>query len=76
MEEYFVSQSSAVAWVVSERQALIRREDDGAPAEDSFDRSARIEELTRLLFDVRAGRTEDFLLPTSRGKVRVFVTPD
>ena len=76
MEEYFVTRSSAIAWVVSEHQALIKQEDDRAPIQDSVDRRARIEEVARLLFDVRAGRTLEFLLPTARGTVRVFVTPD
>jgi hypothetical protein len=75
MEEYFVTRSSAVAWVISERQALIRQE-EGASDHDGVDRHARIDELSQLLFDVRAGRTLDFLLPTSSGTIRVFVTPD
>ncbi|WP_206999442.1 hypothetical protein [Trinickia mobilis] len=76
MEEYFVTRSSAIAWVVSEHQALIEQEGNRVPDQNGVGRRARIEELAQLLFDVRAGRTLEFLLPTSRGRVRVFVTPD
>ncbi len=75
MEEYFVTRSSAVAWVVAERQGLVARADE--PAHDAADSPhTRLEELTQLLFDVRAGRVASFLLPTARGTVRIHVTAD
>jgi hypothetical protein len=39
------------------------------------EKAARLERLERLLFDVRAGRTNDFTMPTANGEVRIFVSP-
>jgi hypothetical protein len=75
MEEVFTSKSGAVARIVTARQALLK-EPDGFVAMSSHQKAARLERLERLLFDVRAGRTQDFTMPTANGEVRIFVTPD
>lgn len=74
MEEVFTSRSSAVARIMSARAALLKDSDTGALS--GGDKAARLERLERLLFDVRAGRTNDFTMPTANGEVRVFVSPD
>ncbi|MPW20932.1 hypothetical protein GCT13_29695 [Paraburkholderia sp. CNPSo 3157] len=73
MEEVFVSRSSAVARILTARQALLR---DDAHELTAGEKAAQVERLDRLLFDVRAGRTCDFIMPTSNGEIRIFVTPD
>ena len=76
MEEVFTSQSSAVARIMAARQALLKDADGAAAAISSSEKAARLERLERLLFDVRAGRTFDFTMPTANGEVRVWVSPD
>ena len=75
MEEVFTSRSGAVARIVTARKALLQDSDD-LTGISSDQKAARIERLERLLFDVRAGRTHDFTMPTDNGEVRIFVTPD
>ncbi|ALP65780.1 MULTISPECIES: hypothetical protein [Paraburkholderia] len=74
MEEVFTSKSSAVARIISARAALLKDSDNALVSGD--EKAARLERLERLLFDVRAGRTNDFTMPTANGDVRVFVSPD
>ncbi|MBN3765699.1 hypothetical protein [Burkholderia sp. Ac-20365] len=74
MEEVFTSQSSAVARIMSARQALLQNPDDAIMS--SGEKAARLERLERLLFDVRAGRTSEFTMPTANGEVRIWVSPD
>jgi hypothetical protein len=59
---------------VSARAALLK--DPDAAAVSGGEKAARLERLERLLFDVRAGRTNDFTMPTANGEVRIFVSPD
>ena len=73
MEEVFTSQSSAVARIMSARQALLQNPDDAIMSSD--EKAARLERLERLLFDVRAGRTSEFTMPTANGEVRIWVSP-
>jgi hypothetical protein len=75
MEEVFTSQSRAVARIMTARQALLQ-DKDGMTAISSDEKAARLERLDRLLFDVRAGRTFDFTMPTASGEVRIWVSPD
>ncbi|MEI5998398.1 hypothetical protein H3V53_14650 [Paraburkholderia bengalensis] len=75
MEEVFVSKSSAIARIVMARKALLKDPNE-TTALTSDETAKRLERLERLLFDVRAGRTRDFTMPTSDGEVRVFVTED
>ena len=74
MEEVFTSQSSAVARIMSARQALLQNPDDAIMSSD--EKAARLERLERLLFDVRAGRTSEFTMPTANGEVRIWVSQD
>ena len=74
MEEVFTSRSSAVARIMSARAGLLK--DSDAAALSGGDKAARLERLERLLFDVRAGRINDFTMPTANGEVRIFVSPD
>jgi hypothetical protein len=78
MEEVFTSKSGAVARLMTARKALLKESDDsgGMRGGMSGGGAARLEQIERLLFDVRAGRTNDFTMPTASGQVRVFVTPD
>jgi hypothetical protein len=75
MEEVFVSKSSAVARIVAARQALLKDSADTEVLTES-EKATRLERLERLLFDMRAGRTCDFIMPTPNGDIRIFVTPD
>ena len=75
MEEFFVSRSSAVARIVAARRALLKEEDEGAGL-NAGERQSRLELLERLLFDVRAGRRTDFVMPTPSGQIRLLVTAD
>ncbi|ALL68967.1 hypothetical protein K788_0000035 [Paraburkholderia caribensis MBA4] len=74
MEEVFTSKSSAVARIMSARAALVKDSDHAVVG--GGEKAARLERLERLLFDVRAGRMNDFTMPTANGEVRVFVSPD
>jgi hypothetical protein len=75
MEEVFTSKSGAVARLMTARKALMQESDDVARM-SSGEKTARIERLERLLFEVRAGRIYDFTMPTANGEVRLFVTED
>jgi hypothetical protein len=75
MERYFITRSSAVERIVAERRTLIKDQEQGATARGAVDRAARIEELSKLLHDVRAGRSTDVLMPTAGGgRVHLLVT--
>lgn len=74
MEEVFTSRSSAVARIMAARAALIK--DSDTLSLSGGEKAARLERLERLLFDVRAGRINDFTMPTADGEVRIFVSPD
>lgn len=76
MDEFFVSQSSAVSRIVSARQALLKDASGGPSPDRSGDNEIRLAELERLLLDVRAGRIPDFWMPAATGRVRLFVTMD
>ena len=74
MEEVFTSRSSAVARIMAARAALMK--DSDTLSLNAGEKAARLERLERLLFDVRAGRINDFTMPTADGEVRIFVSPD
>jgi len=76
MEEFFVSQSSAISRIVAARQALLKDASDGRSSDNVREHAATLGELERLLFDVRAGRITDFSMPAGSGRVRLFVTLD
>jgi hypothetical protein len=75
MEEVFVSRMSAVARILTARQALLK-DSDRAHGLSAGEKAAQVERLDRLLFDVRAGRMCELVMPAPNGEIRVFVTPD
>ncbi|WP_322046946.1 hypothetical protein [Paraburkholderia sp. J67] len=54
-----MSRRSAVALIVNARTTLLANHDDRPPA-DTERQPSRVADLTRLLFDVRAGRVSEF----------------
>ncbi|MFT0168965.1 hypothetical protein [Paraburkholderia mimosarum] len=74
MDQFFMSRPSAIALIVRSRKALLIDADERMPAEAERLRAAA-EDLTQLLFDVRAGRVDAFDLyePT---RMRVVVSAD
>lgn len=77
MEEFFVSRASAVERIVLARRALMK-EIDGASA-GAFALSqgpSLLDRLEQLMFDVRAGRISDFVMPSLTSKVRILVMAD
>jgi|GEM_PF-2039553 len=61
MERFFMSRRSAIALIVNARTTLLAKADERLPA-DIQHHDARVADLTRLLFDVRAGRVDEFKL--------------
>jgi hypothetical protein len=61
MERFFMSRRSAIALIVNARTALLANTDE-RPPDDAQHSQARVADLTRLLFDVRAGRVDEFEL--------------
>ena len=74
VEEFFVSRASAVERIVLARRALMK-EIEGASA-GAFALSqgpSLLDRLEQLMFDVRAGRVSDFVMPSLTSKVRILV---
>ena len=61
MERYFLSRTSAVGLLVDTRQALTANLHEKPPHEAERDQRM-IQEVERLLLDVRVGRTREFQL--------------
>jgi hypothetical protein len=61
MERFFMSRRSAIALIVNARTTLLANTDERLSA-DARHSQARLADLTRLLFDVRAGRIDEFEL--------------
>ncbi|MGT2476873.1 hypothetical protein BZM27_19380 [Paraburkholderia steynii] len=77
MEEFFVSRASAVERIVLARRAL-KKEMEGTSA-GAFALSqgpSLLDRLEQLMFDVRAGRISDFVMPSLTSKVRILVMAD
>jgi len=77
VEEFFVSRASAVERIVLARRALMR-EIEGASA-GAFALSqgpSLLDRLEQLMFDVRAGRISNFVMPSLTSKVRILVMAD
>jgi hypothetical protein len=77
VEEFFVSRASAVERIVLARRALMK-EIEGASA-GAFALSqgpSLLDRLEQLMFDVRAGRISDFVMPSLTSKVRLLVMAD
>lgn len=77
VEEYFVSRASAVERVILARRALMRdMEAASAGAYALSQGPSLLDRLEQLLFDVRAGRVSDFIMPSLKSKVRILVMSD
>ncbi len=74
MERFFMSRRSAVALIVRVRTSLLAHNDDQPPA-DAQRQQARVADLTRLLFDVRAGRVSVFELKDA-GSMHITISSD
>jgi len=77
VEEFFVSRASAVERIVRARRALMK-EIEGASA-GAFALSqapSLLDRLEQLMFDVRAGRISNFVMPSLTSKVRILVMAD
>lgn len=61
MERFFMCRRSAIALIVRARSTLLADNDD-QPAAEIQRQQSRVADLTRLLFDVRAGRVSAFEL--------------
>lgn len=61
MERFFMSRRSAIALIVNARTTLLANADERLPT-GAQHHEAREADLTRLLFDVRAGRVDEFEL--------------
>ncbi|WP_233882518.1 hypothetical protein [Paraburkholderia flagellata] len=74
MDQFFMSRPSAIALIVRSRKALLADADERPSAEAERLRAAAAD-LTRLMFDVRAGRVNAFELnePT---RTQVVVSAD
>ncbi|AUT65988.1 hypothetical protein [Paraburkholderia terrae] len=77
MEEFFVSRASAVERIVLARRALMKEiEGAGAGAFALSQGPSLLDRLEQLMFDVRAGRISDFVMPSLTSKVRILVMAD
>lgn len=77
MEEFFVSRASAVERIVLARRSLMKElEGASAGAYALSQGPSLLDKLQQLLFDVRAGRVSDFLMPSLNSKVRILVMAD
>jgi hypothetical protein len=72
MERHFMRRTSAVALIVDVRQHLQSQLNEHA-VEEARRLHAAIDELTRLLLDVRAGRTNEFEL-TSPAPLHITIS--
>ncbi|MEP9325159.1 hypothetical protein PPMP20_18785 [Paraburkholderia phymatum] len=74
MEEFFVSRASAVERVILARRALIREMEDASAGAFALSQGpSLLDRLEQLLFDVRAGRVSDFIMPSLSSNVRILV---
>ena len=66
-----MSRRSAVVRIILERKLLLERVERGEGGPSGY--AARLDELVRLLFDVRAGRLGEFVLPADN-PISVFIS--
>ncbi|TXC81252.1 hypothetical protein FRZ40_41085 [Paraburkholderia azotifigens] len=77
MEEYFVSRASAVERVILARRTLMREMEVASAGAYALSQGpSLLDKLEQLLFDVRAGRISDFVMPSLKSKVRILVMSD
>lgn len=74
MERFFMSRRSAIALIMNARATLLAHADERLPA-DARRHEALVADLTRLLFDVRAHRVDEFEL-TEPTPMHVTVAAD
>jgi hypothetical protein len=72
MERFFMSRASAVTFLLESRRAMFAKISDSAFG-DVETESRELEEIDRLILDVRAGRVCVFQLKQPRA-VEIFVT--
>ncbi len=70
MQRFFMSRRSAIALIVQARTTALASPEDRSPAETER-QQALAGDLTRLLFDVRAGRVNVFELKPSNMHITV-----
>ncbi|MEM5368532.1 hypothetical protein V4C53_21175 [Paraburkholderia azotifigens] len=77
VEEYFVSRASAVERVILARRTLMREMELASAGAYALSQGpSLLDKLEQLLFDVRAGRISDFVMPSLKSKVRILVMSD
>jgi hypothetical protein len=77
VEEFFVSRASAVERVMLARRALMREMESASAGAYALSQGpSLLDKLEQLLFDVRAGRVSDFVMPSLASKVRILVMSD
>lgn len=77
VEEYFVSRASAVERVILARRTLMREMEVASAGAYALSQGpSLLDKLEQLLFDVRAGRISDFVMPSLKSKVRILVMSD
>lgn len=62
MERFFVSRSRAISLLVETRQSLLAEADHSSSPTEAQRMRAAVDQIDRLLLDVRAGRTREFEL--------------
>jgi hypothetical protein len=76
VEVFFVSRSSAVERIMLARRVLLKEIEGAAGAFALGQGPSLLDKLEQLLFDVRAGRVTDFVMPSLNSKVRILVMHD
>jgi hypothetical protein len=74
MQQLFVSRDGAVRRLLERKRQLMGEATPMESIESSTSRAAAIEEVDRLLLDVRAGRTDVFELTDGTGEIsRIYI---
>ena len=74
MQQLFVSRDGAVRRILERKRQLMGEATPMESIESSTSRAAAIEEVDRLVLDVRAGRTDVFELTDGTGEIsRIYV---
>ncbi|WP_042300116.1 hypothetical protein [Paraburkholderia kururiensis] len=73
MERFFMSRSRAISLLVETRQSMLAEADHSSSPPEAQRMRAAVDQINRLLLDVRAGRTREFELG-SPTPMRVIVS--
>jgi hypothetical protein len=74
MQQLFVSRDGAVRRLLERKRQLMGEATPMESIESSTSRAAAIEEVDRLVLDVRAGRTDVFELTDGTGEIsRIYI---